>query len=112
MGVGKGCVSSVLDLPPGTASCGPGVSRFPPSSGGDAGCLRGLANRHAGVEARKPMYDCVTRDRRVSKLAMLLRPFARGEYPCGHGPGTNEFAHGPMDPANIEQMILLAFSKQ
>src|SRR5262245_12637382 len=90
----------------------PRLSRLRPSSGGDAGCLRGLTNRHAGIEARKPMYDCVPRDRRVSELAMLLRSFARGEYPCRHGPGADEFAHGPVDPANIEQMILLAFGKQ
>src|SRR5690348_11365414 len=58
------------------------------------------------------MYDCVPRDCRVPELAMLLRPLARREYPRRHGPGADEFAHGPMDPADIEQMILLAFSQQ
>ena len=43
---------------------------------------------------------------------MLLRSLAGREDSCRHGSGADEFAHGPMDPADIEQMILLAFSKQ
>src|SRR5262245_56382381 len=58
------------------------------------------------------MHDGVARDRRVAKLAMLLCSLARREYPRRHGPGADEFAHGPMDPPDIEQMILLAFGKQ
>jgi hypothetical protein len=81
-------------------------------SSGDAGCFRALANRHARVEARKPSDDFVTRDRRVSELAMLLRSLARSEYARRHGSGADEFAHGPMDLAHIEQVILLAFSQQ
>src|SRR5262245_64046369 len=58
------------------------------------------------------MHDGVARDRRVAKLAMLPCSLARREYPRRHGPGADEFAHGPMDPPDIEQMILLAFGKQ
>ena len=43
---------------------------------------------------------------------MLLRSLARREYPRRHGPGADELAHRPMDPADIEQMILLAFSQE
>src|SRR5262245_51454398 len=83
-----------------------------PSSSGESAGSRALANQHAGVEARKPVHDGVARDRRGSKLAMLLCSLARRKYPCRHGPGADEFAHGPMDPPDIEQVILLAFSKQ
>src|SRR5215510_2509131 len=83
-----------------------------PLSSGESASSRALASQHAGVEARKPMHDGVARDRRISELAMLLRSLARREYPRRHGPGADEFAHGPMDPADIEQMILLAFSQQ
>src|SRR5215831_3784342 len=92
---------------------GRGCRSFPdPLSSGDARRLRILSDRHAGVEARKPMHDCVTRDRRVSELAMLLRSLARREYPRRHRPGADEPAHGPMHPADVEQMILLAFGHQ
>src|SRR5215475_233396 len=83
-----------------------------PLSSGESASSRALASQHAGVEARKPMHDGVARDRRISELAMLLRSLARGEYPRRHGPGADEFAHGPMDPSDIEQVILLAFGKQ
>ena len=43
---------------------------------------------------------------------MLLRSLARREYPRRHRPSAHELAHGPVDPAHIEQVILLAFSQQ
>src|SRR5215510_16260300 len=96
----------------GAPSEDPGIWRSTRSSGGDAGCCRALADRHAGIEAGKPMDDGVTRDRRVSELAMLLGTLASCEYPRRHGPGANELAHGPMHPADIEQVILLTFGQQ
>src|SRR5215468_8179977 len=102
----------IYSASPGASSEDPGIWRFAPSSGGDAGCRRALADRHAGIEAGKPMDDGVTRDRRVSELAMLLGSLASGEYPRRHGPGANELAHGLMHPADIEQVILLAFGQQ
>src|SRR5262245_58699610 len=64
------------------------------SSSRDAGCFDALADRHAGVEARKPMDDCVSSDGRVSELAMLLRSLPCREYPRRHGAGADELAHG------------------
>ena len=58
------------------------------------------------------MDDCVTRSRRIAELAMLLRSLARREDPRRNGPGAHEFTHGPVDPAGVEQVILLAFGKQ
>src|SRR5580693_10465853 len=78
----------------------------------DACDLRAFADRHAGVEACEPVNNRVTRDRRVAELAMLLRSLARREYPRRHRPGADELAHRPMNPADIEQMILLAFGQQ
>src|SRR5262245_14245542 len=83
-----------------------------PSSSGESACSRALARQHAGVEARKPVHDGVARDRRVSELAMLLRSLARGKDPRRHRAGADEFAHGPMDPPDIDQVILLAFGKE
>src|SRR5262245_16605015 len=58
------------------------------------------------------MNDRVTRDCRVPELAMLLRSLPRREYPRCHGAGADELSHGSMDPADVEQMILLAFGQQ
>ena len=44
-----------------------------------------------------------------AELAMLLRPFPGGEDARRHGPGADEFAHRPVNPAYVEQVILLAF---
>ena len=42
----------------------------------------------------------------------VLRSLARREDSCGHGTSTDELAHGPVDPAHIEEVILLAFGQQ
>jgi hypothetical protein len=65
-----------------------------------------------GIEARQPGYDFLTCHDGIPQLAMLLRSLACCEDPRRHGPGANEFAHGPVDPAHTEQVILLAFSKK
>src|SRR5262245_28126236 len=89
-----------------------GVSRVQSQSSGDAGRLDVFADWHARIEARQPVDDCVPRDRRVSELAMLLCSLAPGEDPRCHGTGAHELAHGPMHPADVEQMILFAFGEQ
>ena len=43
---------------------------------------------------------------------MLFRSLARREYPRRHRPSAHELAHGPVHPADMEQVVLLAFSKQ
>jgi hypothetical protein len=52
------------------------------------------------------------RDRGVSKLTMLLGPLTRREDPRRHRLGADQLVHCSVDPSDIEQVILLAFSEK
>src|SRR5262249_59405595 len=77
---------------------------------------RGTASRvnrrHRRIEPGEPADDFFACQGRIADLAMLLRPFPRREYPRRDGTRTDELAHRPVEPLDVEQVILLAFRQQ